>query len=119
MSKENAACQAAASKFSDLQKNAITTLPKAVQQLDKTAAIFDGLVAQLKPLQPPDNLKAKWQAFMAAQQHRAAGLDAAAKKGHSNPQSAAKVLSGLNSQVGPGAPAAKAADALGVDFICI
>jgi hypothetical protein len=56
---------------------------------------------------------------MAAQQHRAAGLDAAAKKGHSNPQSAAKVLSGLNSQVGPGAPAAKAADALGVDFICI
>jgi hypothetical protein len=117
--KENAICEAAAGKFSDLQKHAITTPAQAVQQLDRTAALFDALTAQLRPLRPPDNLKAKWQAFIAAQQQRATGLDAAAKKGHQDPQAAVATLSGLDSQVGPGSPAAKAADALGVDFICI
>lgn len=118
-SKESARCEKTASVYADANNGAITSQDEAVAYLDKLAPAFDSLVADLRKLEPPDEIKAKWDAFMAAQTARAKAWDAGRRAAHADPSQAAQQIDPLNKLVGPGSPSDRAQKALGVDFICI
>jgi hypothetical protein len=117
--RESALCEKAATVWDSQNTGAITTYAQAIQLLDKTSAAFDSLLSQLRKLQPPDELKARWAAFIAAQARRDAAFDAARGRARTDPVGATNALVNLANQVGGNAPAAAAASAMGPDFICI